>query len=310
MSNEDAITAFQEDAPAVRRMVDYVVMAATGKNDVQDAWRSLVQPGDKVGIKISTAGGKFFSTHKAVVDAIVDGLESAGIAKQSVIVWDRDGLAAGGYSNKPGGYQVRSIEPVHGYDPAAVLTSGMLGKLIWGDLAFSKRDPEQRGIVSEKEQLSGDSHLCNILSREVTKVINVPVLSSSEECGVAGCLYNATVRNVDNWRRYGNDSFICDMYADQRIGKKVVINIMDGLIAQYAGGPGFQPNYALDHHTIYASKDPVALDAVALGEIEHWRSEAKLPRIAPHAAYLLTASEMGLGAALPERIDLRRVVPQ
>ena len=38
---------------------------------------------------------------------------------------------------------------------------------------------------------------------------------------------------------------------------------MDGLVAQYAGGPQSQPNYAIHHATLYASKDPVALDAVA-----------------------------------------------
>jgi hypothetical protein len=138
----------------------------------------------------------------------------------------------------------------------------------------------------------------------------VPVLSTSEDCGIAGCLYNVTVPNVDNWRRFGgSDSFICDLYEDERIGPKVVINIMDGLIGQYAGGPEFQPNYSFAHGTIYASKDPVALDAVALTRIEQWRAQAKLPRIAPHAAYLLTASQMGIGAITQDRIDVRLVRP-
>lgn len=312
MEDSAAMTDYREDPAVVQKMVDLVVMATTGTGDVASAWRSLVQPGDRVGIKISAAGGKFFSTHKGVVEAIVQGLESAGIPRKDVIVWDRTGLATAGYVNRPGGYQVKSIEPAQGYDPEAVISSGMLGKLIWGDLEFSKKPAEQKGIVPiERDQLSQDSHLCKILSHSVTKIINVPVLSTSEECGMAGCLYNATVPNVDNWRRFGgNDSFICDLYGDERIGKKVVINIMDGLIAQYAGGPEFQPNYSFQHATIYASKDPVALDAVALSQIEQWRSQAKLPRIAPRASYLLTASQMGMGAITQERIELRQVRPR
>lgn len=312
MTDDSSITDYQDDPEVVHKMVDYVVMATTETNDVASAWRSLVKPGDRVGIKISAAGGKFFSSHKSVVEAIVEGLESAGIARKDIIVWDREGLAAAGYTNHEGGYQVRSIESGEGYDPEAVIFSGILGKLIWGDLDFAKRDLKQRSIVpQESEQLSQDSHLCRILSHDVTKVINVPVLSTSESCGIAGCLYNMTVPNVDNWRRFGgNDSFICDLYSDERIGKKVVINIMDGLLAQYAGGPEFQPNYLFRHASIYASKDPVALDTVALAHIEQWRSQGKLPRIAPRAAYLPTASQMGLGAVKGDQIDLREIRPR
>ncbi len=137
--DDSSITDFKEDPVAVRRMVDDVVMATTNTNDIASAWRSLVKPGDKIGIKISAAGGKYFSTHKSVVEAIVEGLESAGISRKDVIVWDRDGLAAAGYVNRPGGYQVRSIEPVRGYDPQAIISSAVEGKLIWGDVDFYKR---------------------------------------------------------------------------------------------------------------------------------------------------------------------------
>ncbi len=307
-ADDSSITNFKENPAVVRRMVDNVVMATTDTPDITAAWRSLVKPGDRVGIKISAAGGKYFSTHPAVVGAIVDGLEAAGIPSKDIIVWDRAGLAAAGYVEHPGGYQVRSIAPVHGYDSQAVITSAVAGKLIWGDIDFFKRDPKNPLELSDRDQISADSHLCKILSQVVTKIINVPVFSSSETAGVAGALYNVTVPNVDNWRRFaGNDSFICDLYSDPRIGSKVVINIMDGLIAQYAGGPDFEPNFAVRHARIYASKDPVALDAVALGQIDRWRADAKLPRVAPYAEYLRTAAIMGLGAIAPEQIELRNL---
>jgi hypothetical protein len=307
--DDSSITDFKEDPVAVRRMVDDVVMATTNTNDIASAWRSLVKPGDKIGIKISAAGGKYFSTHKSVVEAIMEGLESAGISRKDVIVWDREGLAAAGYSNRAGGYQVRSIEPVRGYDSQAIISSAVAGKLIWGDADFFKRDPAKNPLTAtDRDQISADSHVCKILSHDVTKIINVPVFSSSETAGVAGALYNVTVPNVDNWRRFSdNDSFICDLYTDPHIGQKVVINIMDGLMAQYAGGPEFEPNYAIRHCMIYASKDPVAMDVVALDRIEHWRMEAKLPRISPYAVYLLTAGNMGIGVVQPDRIEIRKL---
>src|SRR5207248_2435038 len=82
---------------------------------------------------------------------------------------------------------------------------------------------------------------------------------------IAGCIYNMTIANIDNWRRFAQGSrfgaeSLAEIYANQLIAKKVVFNLMDGLLGQYAGGPQPQPNYALHHATLYASRDPVALD--------------------------------------------------
>ena len=52
---------------------------------------------------------------------------------------------------------------------------------------------------------------------------------------------------------------------------------MDGLLAQYAGGPESQPNYAFPFATLYASKDPVAIDAIALRQLEEWRKKRQAP---------------------------------
>src|SRR4051812_18497078 len=72
--NPDAIADYKDDAKVVRRMVERLVLAVTGQTDLAQAWRSLVAPNDKVGIKISAAGGEFFTTHHSIVNAIVEGL--------------------------------------------------------------------------------------------------------------------------------------------------------------------------------------------------------------------------------------------
>src|SRR4029434_4526371 len=100
---------------------------------------------------------------------------------------------------------------------------------------------------------------------------------------------------------------IPSVYADERIAPKVVLHIMDGLLAQYAGGPRGHPNYVLEHATVYASKDPVALDATALRQLEGWRKHAKLPPIGRRADWLRVAEEDGLGIAAEERITLQPV---
>ena len=121
-----------------------------------------------------------------------------------------------------------------------------------------------------------------------------------------------TIPNIDNWRRFaqgsrfGEDS-LSEIYASPLIAKKVVFNVMDGLIAQYAGGPQSQPNYATHHASLYASRDPVALDAVALKRLEQWRVQASLPKIGRLAAYIDFASQLGLGNSAPNRIEVRNI---
>ncbi len=309
--NDSALESFKENPPAIRAMVDGLVCAVTAKATVAEAWSSLVKPTDRVGIKISATGGRYFATRKSVVAAIVDGLERAGVPGRNIIVWDRADMADAGYKARAD-YQVRSVQPVSGYDPAALTQSPTMGKLIWGDLTFTKNTDEARSkLVREPQPLSDESHWSRIISQEVTKIINVPVMRDAE-CGPAGCIYNVTIPNIDNWRRFlqppgFGDPYICDLYADPRVGPKVVLNIMDALIAQFAGGPEAEPNYAFHFNTIYASRDPVAIDATALREMEKWRAQSHLPPFGPRAAYLQSAEVMRLGNFSPDRIDLRKV---
>ena len=294
-------------------MVNRLVLAATGQPDIAKAWASLVSPNDEIGIKICAAGGELFTTHHDVVNAIVDGLVAAGHARGSIIVWDRSlgGIKDAGYRPGADGYQMRAIAPREGYDPKAILSMPLLGKLIWGDLEY-KSDKGKMPLLSDTENTSNLSHFSHILSTQVTKIINVPVMSSSETNGIAGCLYNVTIPNIDNWRRFAQGSrfgaeSIAAIYSDPLIAKKVVFNLMDGLVAQYAGGPQSQPNYALHHATLYASRDPVAVDAVALKRLEQWRTRSSLPAIGHMADYVSIASQLGLGNSDPNRIEIRNV---
>ena len=308
-----AIKDYRTDPLVVRAMVNRLVLAVTAQPDLARAWGSLVSPNDKVGIKISAAGGELFTTHRDVVNAIVDGLVAAGHPRSSIIVWDRSlgGTSDAGYDPKTEGYQMKSIAPPDGYDPKVIFTAPLAGKLIWGDLDY-RTDQGTMPLLSDNEQTSEQSHFSRIVSSEVTKIINVPVMSDSMTNGLAGCLYNVTLPNIDNWRRFAQlngfgSGAIVDLYNNPLIGKKVVLNIMDGLAAQYAGGPQSQPNYAVHYATILASKDPVAVDAVALQRINEWRASAKLPPVGRLANYLQMAAQNGLGHADPARIEVRNV---
>ena len=308
-----SIKDYKTNPRVVHEMVNRLVLAATGQPDVAKAWASLVSPDDRIGIKICAAGGDLFTTHHDIVNAIVDGLAAAGHPRKGIIVWDRSlgGIKGAGY--KPGidGYQLKAIAPHDGYDAKAVVSAPLVGKLVWGDFDYVG-DIGKMPLFADADATSNVSHFSKIISNEVDKVINVPVMSVSETNGIAGCIYNMTIPNIDNWRRFAQGSrfgaeSLAEIYANPLIAKKVVFNLMDGLIGQYAGGPQPQPNYAVHHATLYASKDPVGLDAIALKRLEEWRVRTNLRPIGPLAAYVDFAGQLGLGNSAPNRIELKNI---
>jgi uncharacterized protein (DUF362 family) len=311
--NPDAIKDYEANPRVVREMVNRLVLAVTGQSDVGKAWASLVSPNDKVGIKICAAGGELFTTHHAIVNAIVDGLAAAGHPRSGIIVWDRSlgGIKEAGYRPVTDGYQVKAIAPHDGYDAKAVVSAPVAGKLVWGDFEYVG-DIGKMPLFADADATSNVSHFSKIISNEVDKVINVPVMSVSETNGIAGCIYNMTIPNIDNWRRFAQGSrfgaeSLAEIYANPLIAKKVVFSLMDGLIAQYAGGPQPQPNYAVHNATLYASKDPVALDAIALKRLEEWRKRGNLRPVGPVAAYIDFAGQLGLGNSATNRIEIRNI---
>jgi len=247
------------------------------------------------------------------VNAIVDGLAAAGHPRSSIIVWDRSlgGVKEAGYRPGIDGYQLKSIAPRDGYDAKAVVSAPLAGNLVWGDFDYVG-DLGKMPLFADADATSNVSHFSKIISNEVDKVINVPVMSVSETNAIAGCIYNMTIPNIDNWRRFAQGSrfgaeSLAEIYGNPLVAKKVVFNLMDGLIAQYAGGPQPQPNYAIHHATLYASKDPVALDAIALTRLEEWRKRGSLPKVAPAAAYIDFASDLGLGNSAANRIEVKNI---
>ena len=302
-------------ARVVRRMVDSLVCSVTGTQSVAGAWRSLISPGDKVGIKVSATGRSVSGTNPEVVDAIVDGLTEAGLPAKNIIIWDKsiEDLLAAGFKKQGARYVLEGIDPKTGYDLEFQVSAPLLGRLIWGDTKFGDRSgPRFADLLSSGQQLSSQSYLAKVLTTRVNKVINVPSLADSYLTGINGGIVNMTLPNIDNWRRFAKsaaagDSYISEIYADPMIRNKVVLTFLDALFLQYAGGPFPDPNFSIDNFAIFASKDPVAIDATAARLIEEARKAHKMPSIKPMTAYLEAATQLGLGVSAEWRIQMIRV---
>lgn len=315
MDSNALIRGFDTNDAVVQRMVDALVMATAGRPTITEAWHAFVHPTDIVGIKISTSQGTMGGTKLAVVRAIAKGLQKAGISPDRILVWDknRDDLEAAGYLKESKDFTVRWIDPADGYDRQAMITAPVLGRLIWGDSRFGQREGNRlEDKLSMGDQLSSTSYFANILSREVTKVINVPSLSDSFLTGIHGAIANMTLSNVDNWRRFTRapnfgDPFLAEIYADPIVRDKTVLTILDGLALQFAGGPFPNPNFVRQSFALFASQDPVAIDATALRLIEEYRVAYKLPRLTQVANHIESAALMGLGRSNEDEIQTLRV---
>jgi uncharacterized protein (DUF362 family) len=319
--SSDAIYDYKVNSAVVYRLVNEAVMAVTGEGSVSGAWSSLVKPSDVVGIKVCTNGAPLFSTRPEVVQSIADGLRQAGVPWENIVVFDREAelLKRAGFRSRPGSYRVLWAEG--NYDPQVAISSPVAGQLIYGDLDFLGKDlpnlKEELQINDQKKRLgniSNESHVSKVLTKVVTKVINVPVLADNFYCGLSGALFNMTVQNVDNWRRLvqppdSGDPAIPEAYSDPRISGKVVITIMDGLVALYAGGPFGDANYAIQFGTIYASKDPVAIDALACKRLDKWRLDANMDTVSKTAKYVETATQLEIGNSDPNKIEVRDIRP-
>ena len=312
-TDTESLTRTRATNPKVIQLiVDKITIAATGKADRASAWRSLVKPTDRVGIKVSAAGGSVSGTHPDVVNAIASGLIDAGVPAANIIIWDRklEDLLAAGFRRESRLYQLRWVDPANGYDRKSQLTAPVLGRLIWGDSGFGNRTGSRmEDRLSSGEQLSSNSYFSKVLSKNVTKVINVPSLTDSFLTGVNGALANMTLPNLDNWRRFTRDPafgdpYLAEIYADEMIRGKVVLTILDGLILQYAGGPVPNPGFSIANHTLYASKDPVAIDATAARLLNENRSPAKLPTLDEMTHWIESASVIGLGKYKESDIEL------
>lgn len=263
---------------ALGRAADRLACAVTGQATPRQAWLALVATAEGTVVVQGPRVPLHISGGLDAAAAIVSRCQAACGRSRRVQLW-------------------RGVRARADLDPEAALELPMVGKLIWGDLLFSPKGDE----------VSSRSHWARAISGGHGPLINVAPLRADESCGVAGTIYNVTVPNLDNWRRLigppgHGDPALCDAFTAPQLAGRMPIHFLDGITAQFAGGPEPSPNYQVEHGYLYASRDPVALDTLAFGLVEQWRKAAQLPSLAPRTTYLPTAATLGLGRTEPAEI--------
>ena len=177
----------------------------------------------------------------------------------------------------------------------------ILGNLVAGDLDF-----DRNGKTTGR-----NSYVSKLLTKTVTKIINITPLLNHNDAGVCGDLYSLAMGSVDNTLRFEASperlaTAVPEIYAKKELSDHVVLNITDALIGQYQGEQISLLHYSVELNQIWLSKDPVALDVLAIQELDRERQDRKIigatkSRSFRNASFFL---ELGVGDPSKIRIDV------
>ena len=319
--NPEAMTEEKIDHGIVKQMFQSGIQKLTGQN-LKKSFKLFFEKNDVVGIKVNPVGPGLISTRLELVDAIIDWLVDNGINKGNIIIWDRFDymLTDAGFTTER--YPGISIEGLQTMDESAasdesndnskwlkpdgthVSTDNFdMDVYYWADV----EGPKDNAYLNQHVFNGKYSYFGNLLTKKLTKIINVPVFKNTGN-GISMATKNLGYGATCNTNRLHRPLFfdVCtEVLAFPVIRDKLVLNITDGLRAQYDGGPMGNAKFTYLYNTLFFATDPFALDMISHNLIVQKRKEMNVnvnehPRF---TEYLRYGERLGLGIADPEKIE-------
>ncbi len=318
---------------AVKAMMDRGMKELTGSEDAVQAWRRFFAPGDRVGIKVVPVGRPDSISSYEVVLEIIDGLRTAGVRPGDILVFER-------YRNEFVGCGYHDVLPdgVHwecssaGYDDLQLEIDGQLpGKPAEDHVAGYDPDVFREvaychPLHDPKDDRRFRSHLSTIVTRKVDKFICIPVLKDHRSSGVTLALKNLSHGLVNNVCRshilYGKKrpaaepggtlnqcgTFIPTMASLPVTRAKAVLQILDGLVGTWEGGPQTSnKTFATwPYSSLLFATDPVALDHVGWEIIDRKRHAEGWPGVAAMGLDARTGVGRFDDKPYPEQLHIRQ----
>ena len=275
---------FSPHPDAARIMVKKAMMTLTGAADPVSAWTKFIRPTDRVGIKVNLVGGRLSSTSGAVVNAIVEGLLGIGVRSDNITVFEQ-------------------------FDSTVTESGFRLGSAA-GSVRITANDA--LGYETTPISVTGATVRLAKVFTSCTAVINVPVIKDHALAGVTCAFKNIVYGIVEKPRRLHRNlhEVLPRIFGHEAVRGRVRLTIVDGAFCLFDGGPRHNPDAYVTHDSIYATTDPVAMDAVAVDLIDRLRKENGLRSLTESsrpATYLELAARLGLGIAERQRIQLKTV---
>jgi len=317
VSAPGASTGGKIDGAKAAEAVRIGMTGLTGESDMGRAFGQFVSPSDVVGIKINPIGRGLLSTKTEVVDAIVAGLRAAGLPQANIVIWDRRHfqMVEAGYTP----------ERFPGLEIIGTEHKGPNGDFyddkgeLWAKEAIDREAPfyfadvemkYNREVLPMMLNEGRESYFSRIVTRRLTKIINVPILKNSGTT-VTLCLKNLSYGSLSNTSRLHKiwAESVAEPCAFPALRDKLVLNIVDGLQACYDGGPGANPKFFFDPNLLLVGTDPVAVDLIGHELMTRERIERGLQQFEDKSRrrFLDIAAGLGLGVGRREDISLKEL---
>jgi hypothetical protein len=247
----------------IREMMGRGMCALTGTTAPADAWRRFFAPADVVGIKVNCGGHPYVVSDHDIVAETVRQLVNVGVPAPDIYIYERfqQQLDAVNYGpHLPDGVRITAAERANeytdnsGYDPAVYVEADLFG------------EDDTR------------SNMMRLVTRRLTKIINIPNVKDHGATGATGCLKNIAYGSFSNVARthyHGHShtySFVGTLATVEPLRSRAVLQIMDGLRGVWHGGP-FAPTsrFVFYPRRILFGTDPVAIDRLLLDLIDEKR---------------------------------------
>ena len=240
----DTVTGRANDE-VVREMMARGMRALTGASTTADAWRRFFEPSDVVGIKVNCGGYPFCVSAYEIVAEVVRQLTGVGVP----VVADLR-LRAVSEPARRGELRAASAakacrsSPPNAPTGTSTTAATIPATYLEADL-FGEEDTR--------------SNLMRLVSRRLTKIINIPNMKDHGATGVTGCLKNiayGSFSNVARTHQSGKShtySFVGTLAAVEPLRSRTVLQIMDGLRGVWHGGPFARTT----RYVFYPQPDPV-----------------------------------------------------
>lgn len=294
-SKSDIIKGLTPDISLVKRMMDTGITSLTSTVDPKAAWSSLFSKDERIGIKVNGLGSHILVGNYQICWAIIDALKDIGVNENNIIVWDQ--------------YQHYLLSS--GFR----INMSFKGVRIFAtDRGGGKEALDRGSSYKEYDSGYGAVRISKILTKEVDSLINLCLLKDHGLAGVSLSLKNIShgvISHPDNFHDDSCDPFIAAINSIPEIKDKIKLNICNGIVGLFDGGPMPKKRDVWINNGIMLSKDPVALDTVGMNIIEEKRKERDLPLLFNRAnvpRHIETAAKYGLGINDTKSINHRLIL--
>jgi hypothetical protein len=247
----------------VREMLDRGMRALTGEATTLGAWRRFFEPSDVVGIKVNAGGVPHVVSSPAIVAETCRQLMAVGVPPSQIVVFERfqnqlDGI---GYpAHLPEGVEVYAAEG---------------GNRRTENRAYDPETYVEVDFFGEEDTRSG---MMRLVTRRLTKIVNIPNMKDHGAVGATGCLKNVAYGCFSNVARSHSRgqthtrTSVGTFAAVEPLRSRCVLQIMDGLRAVWHGGPFAKTTrYVFHPRRMLVGTDPVAIDRLLLDIIDEKR---------------------------------------